>query len=209
MSALPWSKSALCTIPDTYHHDIKRLSTPDRERQSVSPRGHCKIRGIEYSNIADLSQTTRRLGRFLGGPFAGENLSSALELERVHDEQHVWMRLWSAPPELKISFSEARSALSRSSQRYEKGTALGPSFTNHWVHVMLQIPQSFRVSSEPIICKYRPYPTAAMQFSPVLQSNSIPGAKLSSSIQKAKCFMVCRMQSPALIPRHHWWTQFE
>jgi hypothetical protein len=36
---------------------------------------------------------------------------------------------------------------------YQKGDWLGPSWTNHWVHVVLNIPEAFRKSGEPVICK--------------------------------------------------------
>jgi hypothetical protein len=139
-------------LPEGYDHVRPRLPTFDRERQPLA-LGRYREYTVENADITDRLQTTRRLGRFLGGPFAGENLSSALEVERIHDEEHVWMRVWSAPVDTKITFSQARSELLDSSRKYEKGTVLGPSFTNHWIHVKLRIPESFKLSPEPIICK--------------------------------------------------------
>jgi alpha-mannosidase len=80
------------------------------------------------------------------------NLSSVLEHERVHDRQHVDMRYWSAPLDSKPGFADAVQSLQESTNVYEKGTKLGPSFTNHWIQVSLRIPDSFKTSSEPIIC---------------------------------------------------------
>ena len=135
-----------------FNHVQNRLSTSDRKRQPIAT-GRDREQFIILAGVANLPQTTRRLGRFLDGPFAGENLSSALEVESVHDEEPVWLRVWSAPVDEKIAFSQARSELFQSSRKYEKGTVLGPSFTNHWIHVKLQIPESFKSSPEPIICK--------------------------------------------------------
>lgn len=63
------------------------------------------------------------------------------------------MHYWSAPGSSKPDFTQAIQSLRENSRPYEKGTRLGPSFTNHWVHVSLIIPESFRASSEPIICE--------------------------------------------------------
>jgi hypothetical protein len=114
------------------------------------------VRHLDMSAGLTLTkQTTRRLGRFLGGPFVGYNLSSALEHARVDEGQYVSMRYWSAPSGSKPDFADAVRSLEENSQPYTKGTKLGPSFTNHWIHVSLRIPSEFTSSSEPIICKWR------------------------------------------------------
>jgi alpha-mannosidase len=103
--------------------------------------------------------TDKRLHLFTGGHFASQNLSSILERGRIDDGEHVKMRVWSAPGESKPGFQEATQAFapgktrSEGSKGYKKGDRLGPSWTNHWVHVELKIPESFQTANEPVICE--------------------------------------------------------
>jgi alpha-mannosidase len=106
--------------------------------------------------------TDKRLHLFTGGHFASQNLSSILERARIDDGEHVKMRVWSAPGESKPGFQEATQAFapgktgSEGSKEYKKGDRLGPSWTNHWVHVELKIPESFQTANEPVICECIP-----------------------------------------------------
>jgi len=100
--------------------------------------------------------TDKRLQLFTGGHFASQNLSSILERRRIDDAQHIRMRVWSAPGETKPGFNEAIGALQADQQLwkpYHKGDRLGPSWTNHWIHVEINLPDEFKGAHEPVICK--------------------------------------------------------
>lgn len=130
--------------------DIYRGSSPSTSYERVTESvNHPLLKGI----------TDKRLHMFTGGHFASQNLSSILERDRIDDEQHVKMRVWSAPGEEKPGFQEATQAFIpgktgvEGCRAYKKGDRLGPSWTNHWVHVELTIPDSFRNANEPVICE--------------------------------------------------------
>jgi alpha-mannosidase len=88
----------------------------------------------------------------VGGHYAAYNLSSVLDRDRVSDSDHVQMTLWSAPGLSKPDFHEAKLFLSGGTP-FRKGDKLGPSWTNHWIHVRLVIPESFRRGQEAVICE--------------------------------------------------------
>jgi alpha-mannosidase len=107
---------------------------------------------------------------FTDGHYTGFNLTSALDRGRLDDESHVRMTLWSAPGMEKPTFAEGVAALRSDSVRiYRKGDWLGPSWTNHWVHVVLNIPENFRKSGEPVICK-APFENTAEEQSNLIQA---------------------------------------
>lgn len=112
------------------------------------------LTGIVGRAVAELtSQTDRRLDLFLGGHYAAQNLSAAQDRARVDGEEHVRMHVWSAPGTTKPGFDEAVTLLrGENVKRYRKGDALGPSWTNHWVHVELSIPKEFQGRGEDVIC---------------------------------------------------------
>jgi hypothetical protein len=144
--------------PSRYHssiHDARRQDV-DRVSQSLpsgQPPTAPRHRESQVKVGAD-RQTNRRLGLFTDGHYADFNLSSALDRGRLDDERHVRMTVWSAPGMDKPTFADGVAALrSDSARTYRKGDWLGPSWTNHWVHVVLNIPEAFRESDEPVICK--------------------------------------------------------
>jgi alpha-mannosidase len=89
------------------------------------------------------------------------------EKQKERDDDAVQLWVWSAPGKSKPSFDEATKQLdlqslatsseesmrSRGLKRYELGTALGPSWTNHWVWVNLKIPKEWAATGEPVICQ--------------------------------------------------------
>lgn len=81
--------------------------------------------------------TQDRLSQFTGGHFADVNLSAALFIHRLDDGDHVRMEYWSAPGLTKPSFQEA---MQHKFKPAKKGLSLGPSWTNHWFKVKLNIP---------------------------------------------------------------------
>jgi alpha-mannosidase len=102
------------------------------------------------------SITDTRLKIFTQGHFASQNLSSVLERQRVDSDEFVQLSVWSAPGETKPSFQEAMEQMGQSgnSKPYKKGDVLGLSWTNHWVRAKITIPDTYRKSSEPVICEY-------------------------------------------------------
>ena len=76
-----------------------------------------------------------------GGHFASVNLSTLLYAHRLDDEKHVQLSVWSAPARSKPSFEEAKRQEYRPAK---KGEQFGPSWTNHWFRVQLNIPKELR-----------------------------------------------------------------
>jgi alpha-mannosidase len=99
--------------------------------------------------------TETRLSLFTNGHFASQNLSSILERQRIDSDEFVQLSVWSAPGESKPSFQEAVKQLGQSGdlKPYRKGDRLGLSWTNHWVRALITIPDTYRMSSEPVICE--------------------------------------------------------
>jgi alpha-mannosidase len=82
------------------------------------------------------SLTQNRLGTFLGGHFAGVNLSSVLFTHRLDGEEHVQLQVWSAPGRDKPGFEEA---MKQEFKPAKKGDRFGPSCewsrgVGAWVH---------------------------------------------------------------------------
>ncbi|KAJ9125450.1 hypothetical protein QFC22_000411 [Naganishia vaughanmartiniae] len=134
------------------HNSTSSSSSTSYERVTESVN-HPLLKGI----------TDKRLRLFTGGHFASQNLSSILERDRIDDREHVKMCVWSAPGESKPKFQEATQAFApgkagtdEGSKEYKKGDRLGPSWTNHWVHVELTIPRSFQSANEPVIFEFDP-----------------------------------------------------
>ncbi|KAI0071984.1 hypothetical protein K474DRAFT_1668357 [Panus rudis PR-1116 ss-1] len=84
--------------------------------------------------------TKDRLATFVGGHFADVNLSSLLFLHRLDDPHHVKLQVWSAPGRSKPSFEEA---MKQKFKPAKKGDSFGPSWTNHWWKVTVNIPAYF------------------------------------------------------------------
>lgn len=110
---------------------------------------------VSAANTAANVQTDRRLDLFLGGHYTGHNLTAALERGRVTGEEWVRMRVWSAPGTSKPTFEQGAAALRNQAdvKPFKKGDSLGPSWTNHWVHVELTIPKEYSTQDEDVICE--------------------------------------------------------
>ncbi|KAL5496105.1 AMS1 [Sanghuangporus vaninii] len=83
------------------------------------------------------SLTQDRLNQFTGGHFSDVNLSSVLFTHRLDGPPYVKLQVWSAPGLTKPSFEEAMKQKFRPAK---KGDSFGPSWTNHWWKVTLNIP---------------------------------------------------------------------
>ncbi|EJU04489.1 glycoside hydrolase family 38 protein [Dacryopinax primogenitus] len=81
-----------------------------------------------------------RLDQFVGGAFASINLSSALVKHRTDDIKHVKLEVWSAPGRTKPDFAEA---VKQTFKPAKKGDSFGPSWTNHWFRVTLNVPKAW------------------------------------------------------------------
>jgi hypothetical protein len=68
--------------------------------------------------------TQDRLNTFTGGHFGSVNLTSVLFTDRLDDEKHVQLQVWSAPGLTKPTFKEAMKAKFKSAK---KGDKFGPS----------------------------------------------------------------------------------
>ncbi|KAI0338667.1 hypothetical protein BDW22DRAFT_1362757 [Trametopsis cervina] len=85
--------------------------------------------------------TQNRLSTFTGGHFSDVNLSSMLFVHRLDDQHHVKLQVWSAPGLTKPGFKEA---VKENFKPAKKGDSFGPSCTNHWWKVTLNIPTYFQ-----------------------------------------------------------------
>ncbi|KAH8115672.1 glycoside hydrolase family 38 protein [Phellopilus nigrolimitatus] len=81
--------------------------------------------------------TQDRLSQFTGGHFSDVNLTSVLFKHRLDGPEHVKLQVWSAPNLTKPTFEEAMQQKFRPAK---KGESFGPSWTNHWWKVTLNIP---------------------------------------------------------------------
>ncbi|KAH7908394.1 glycoside hydrolase family 38 protein [Hygrophoropsis aurantiaca] len=84
--------------------------------------------------------TQNRLSTFNGGHFADVNLSSILFTHRIDDPESVSLKVWSAPGLTKPLFDEA---IKQEFKPAKKGDSFGPSWTNHWWKVTLNIPHDW------------------------------------------------------------------
>jgi alpha-mannosidase len=65
-----------------------------------------------------------RLGQFHGGHFSNVNISALLFHQRLDNEKHVKLLVWSAPGRTKPSFQEA---MKQKFKPAKKGDEFGPS----------------------------------------------------------------------------------
>lgn len=84
--------------------------------------------------------TKNRLSTFTGGHFSDVNLSSMLFVHSLDGPAHVKLEVWSAPGRTKPSFKEA---MQQKFKPAKKGDSFGPSWTNHWWKVSINIPAYF------------------------------------------------------------------
>jgi alpha-mannosidase len=68
------------------------------------------------------------------------------------------MSLWSAPGLTKPSFDEAKSRLLQDEEGkpFHKDDWLGPSWTNHWLRVKINIPASWKDVDEEVVFEFDP-----------------------------------------------------
>lgn len=87
------------------------------------------------------SLTQDRLNQFTGGHFSDVNLSSVLFTHRLDGPAYVKLQVWSAPGLTKPTFEDAMKQKFRPAK---KGDSFGPSWTNHWWKVTLNIPADWQ-----------------------------------------------------------------
>ncbi|TRM58025.1 glycoside hydrolase family 38 protein [Schizophyllum amplum] len=87
------------------------------------------------------SLTQNRLDYFTGGHYAGHNLSSALY--KVNRDDLVRLKSWSAPGLTKPSYAEAMAHIDEFKPA-KKGDRYGPSWSNHWFVVEIELPAEYR-----------------------------------------------------------------
>ncbi|KZV60805.1 glycoside hydrolase family 38 protein [Peniophora sp. CONT] len=98
------------------------------------------VENLKVGNKWIKSLTQNRLGTFTGGFFADVNLYAKLYALRTDASSAVNMTVWSAPGLTKPSFSEA---IKQSYRSVHKGESFGPSWTNHWFKISLNVPEEF------------------------------------------------------------------
>ncbi|EGN94808.1 glycoside hydrolase family 38 protein [Serpula lacrymans var. lacrymans S7.3] len=85
--------------------------------------------------------TRDRLNNFSGGHFSDVNLSSVLFTHRLDAPEYVKLQVWSAPGLTKPFFEEATKQKFKPAK---KGDSFGPSWTNHWWKVSVNIPADWQ-----------------------------------------------------------------
>ncbi|KAH8919273.1 glycoside hydrolase family 38 protein [Atractiella rhizophila] len=85
--------------------------------------------------------TNGRLDQFDSGSSGDTNVLAVLFEDRTDDEKHVQLEVWSAPGRTKPTFSEA---VRQNFKPAKKGIMLGPSWTQHWFRVILNIPKEWK-----------------------------------------------------------------
>jgi alpha-mannosidase len=87
------------------------------------------------------SLTRDRTANFSGGHFSDVNLSSVLFTHRLDDSKHVQLQRWSAQGISKPTFQEA---VKQDFQPAKKGESIGPSWSNHWYKITVNIPPEWK-----------------------------------------------------------------
>ncbi|KAI0061336.1 glycoside hydrolase family 38 protein [Artomyces pyxidatus] len=122
--------------------------------------GHAHSAGYPELNFSPGAKwiknlTQDRTGTFSGGHFSDVNLSSVLFTQRLDDEDHVKLQVWSAPGLSKPTFEEA---MKQEFKPAKKGDSFGPSceyamasriaiadnVTNHWYKITVNIPADWK-----------------------------------------------------------------
>ncbi|PWN91943.1 putative AMS1-alpha-mannosidase [Acaromyces ingoldii] len=89
------------------------------------------IRGVEE----------RRLGEFIGGQYSNWNLSSVLFEGKTDHKDVIRLERWDPPAGTKPSFDEAKK---QDYRKAEKGQTFGPSWSNHWLKLHINLPKEWR-----------------------------------------------------------------
>ncbi|KAJ1028012.1 hypothetical protein NDA13_003463 [Ustilago tritici] len=82
----------------------------------------------------------RRLEEFVGGQFGDYNLASVLFEGRTDDDKHVSIQSWTPKAGTKPTFDEAKR---QTYTKAKKGIKFGPSWTNHWLKLKLNVPKEW------------------------------------------------------------------
>lgn len=106
------------------------MSSKDYPLTSSLPRAN------RFRNV-----TLGHLKSFIGGDYKQQNLSSVLYEARDDSESAVQLEVWSAP---KLSKPTFHHAVHQNYEKISKGFKFGPSWSNHWVRVTLNIPKKYQ-----------------------------------------------------------------
>lgn len=82
----------------------------------------------------------KRIYEFVGGQFSSDNLSSLLYAGRLNTQPHVQIKCWSPANGTRPTFNEACSQTFKPCQVGEK---FGPSWSNHWLKLILTVPDEW------------------------------------------------------------------
>ena len=101
----------------------------------LASSSHRPVRGLSIRKLDE-----RRLGDFVGGQYANYNLSSVLFEDRSDDSAVISLSRWSPPAGEKPPFKEA---IKNKFEKTQKGTDFGPSWSNHWLKVDIDVPDKW------------------------------------------------------------------
>ena len=82
---------------------------------------------LASADSAPVALVQSRLGQFIGGHYASQNLSSVLFTQRTDAPENVKMIYWNAPGRTKPGFEEAKRMLNGRGKVARKGMEFGPS----------------------------------------------------------------------------------
>ncbi|ORY26759.1 glycoside hydrolase family 38 protein [Naematelia encephala] len=119
----------------------KLASSNHIESQSAGHPAGIRQRNFNAKPKSDPELLKGRLDNFIGGRYAGQNLSSLLYHARSSSDASIKMTCFHAPSMSKPTFGDALSRFLSSStsglqlEPCGMGTTFGPTWTNHWVRV--------------------------------------------------------------------------
>lgn len=116
-------------------HDAPRGSSKTHDYPTYASEESRPVRSGLIRSVHE-----RRLDEFVGGQFGDYNLASVLFEARTDEEKYVSIQSWTPKPGSKPSFDEAKR---QSYVKAKKGIKFGPSWTNHWLKLKLNVPKDW------------------------------------------------------------------
>ncbi len=106
--------------------------------QDYPTRASAEPRPVRAGLIRSVHE--RRLDEFVGGQFSEYNLASLLFEARTDDPKYVSIQSWTPKAGSKPTFEEAKR---QTYVKGQKGMKFGPSWTNHWLKLKLNVPKDW------------------------------------------------------------------
>ncbi|CAO1631926.1 unnamed protein product [Sympodiomycopsis kandeliae] len=131
-SSLPFDSPPSTFILASQHH----IMTPKTPYPVLASEEARPVRGLSVR-----SQDERRLNDFTGGQYSDYNLTSVLFEDRSDASEVISLEKWSPKIGEKPPFSVAKK------QRFvpsQKGDAFGPSWSNHWMRITINVPKKWQ-----------------------------------------------------------------